>query len=262
MVNKKSKTMKTKINLKLAILLLTMLGMWALGSCSPSLSPAETGSENITVDLEAEQIFLSREAMFEEADIIFVGKVTNISPTKWNQDSGEYWQEVTEEGLTENGENVTTTHSAWPVHELEVAVGQAIVDEVGIDEKVTLTLLGKSPVDSNQADDGQNVQIEGDATHAIQLGDEILVFAFQTEIAWRDPNRPIELVTNEEGVTYFDIGKRSIIAFVGIPSDSYLIKGGDDLFYSAEGATESYEPVSLEQLVKAVGEKRETLIQP
>lgn len=254
--------MRTKFSLTFMILLLVGVGMWALASCSPSPAPTENGSETISVDLEAEQIFLSREAMFEEADIIFVGKVTNISPTKWNQDSGEYWQEVTEEGLTENGESATTTHSAWPVHELEVAVGQAIVDEVGIDEKVTLTLLGKSPVDSNQADDGQNVQIEGDATHAIQLGDEILVFAVQTEIAWRDPNRPIELVTNEEGVTYFDIGKRSIIAFVGIPSDSYLIKGDNGLFYPVEGATESYEPTSLEQLIKTISEKRETLIQP
>lgn len=254
--------MKPKMSLKFAIPLLTGV-VWALASCSPSLSPAENTNENITVNIEAEHILLTREDMLEQADIIFVGKVTNISPTRWNQDSGQYWQEVTEEGVAEKGERLTTTHSAWPIHEIELSIVQPIVDEIGIDEKVILTLIGKSPVDNiSQTNNGETIQIEGDSSHALQIGDEIIVFAVRTEIAWRDPNRPIKLVTNEDGVTYFDIGKRSIIDFIGIPSDSYLIKGDNGLFYSVEGATEYHEPISLDQLIKRIGEKRETLIQP
>jgi hypothetical protein len=60
-------------------------------------------------------ISLTREEMIDRAQIIFVGKVTSIPPTQWNQDSGEAWAD----GLM--------------LHYIELEVLEPIVDTIGLD---------------------------------------------------------------------------------------------------------------------------------
>jgi hypothetical protein len=146
--------------------------------------------------------------MIDQAAIVFVGKVTSISPTQWNQDSGEAWAD----GLL--------------LHYIELEVLEPIVDSIGLDKRVTITVLGNSPLD-------------GQADHALKEGDQAVVFARQTELAWRN-------------------GRRSIFQLLGVPSDAHFILRDDGLYHGRWNE----EPVSFEQLLNRIAQRRETLVQP
>lgn len=218
-------------------------------------TPEERG--NISVNFETSSVYFTQEELIAKADLIFAGTVLDISPTRWNQDSGEYWAETTEEGVTAEGERLTTTHAAWPVYEITLVINQPIVNELGVSPEVVLTLLGKSPVSTVIGDaENNNIQLDAETVN-LQIGQEIIVFAMQTEIAWRDPSRSIELITDSNGTTYFDIGKHSIITLMGVYDNAYLVKGSDGLFYPSESASNRQEPIPLEKLILTISERRD-----
>jgi len=151
---------------------------------------------------------LTREEMIDQADVIFVGKVVGISPTQWNQDSGEVWV------------------GGLQLHYIELETLEPIVDTIGLGEHVTLTALGRSP-------------LEARADHALKEGDQAVIFARQKELVWRD-------------------GRRPVIKLMGNPSDAHFILGDDGLYHGRwnEG------PVSFEQLLNRIAPRREILVQP
>lgn len=201
-----------------------------------------------------EYIMLNREQMITEADAIMYGVVTNISETKWNQDNGQYWEEITKE---DNGE---TVHAATPFHEIELTVLRPIVDEIGLSDKVTITELGRSPVDIGQTIMINNgLELISDASYNLAVGDEVVVFLEQSEIEWRNPDQEIEWVTkvvDEEAVSYYDVGSRTIIGFVGAPSTAYYIKMEDGLLHSASLSVFQEEPISLAELIQKISKVR------
>ena len=137
-----------------------------------------------------------------------------------------------------------------------LSVIQPIVDEIGVGAEVVLTLLGKSPVETATSDIANGVQVDAEAVN-LQIGQELIVFAMQTYVAWRDPNRPIQLITNPDGTSYFNIGKRSIITLMGVVANAYLVKGDDGLYYCSDAASNRQEPVSLDSLIRDIAQKRE-----
>ena len=235
----------------LVMLLLTLL----LFSCRKS-PDQQSPNDHKVVNFEPEYVLLDRDGMIANADIILLGKVKNLSPTQWNQDSGEYWEEVTEDGVSDKGEILTTSFSAWPVHRVQLKVLQILVDEIGIGDELTLTVLGKGPQDPPDMVFADGITLQASVPYSLQIGDQIMVFAIQTEMAWRDPSQPIRLLTNADGSTYFDIGKRTIFDFISAPANSFLIAGEQALYYSTPDATFQEEPVSVEQLILEVSEKR------
>jgi hypothetical protein len=110
------------------------IALLPLVACAPDLmvtsatAAAPTAGQMMEVILDFE--LLTRTQMIAEADAIFVGQVTDISPTSWNQDSGEYWEQEIE----------GTTLTAMPIHQLELAVTQPIVNEIGLSETAVLTI--------------------------------------------------------------------------------------------------------------------------
>jgi hypothetical protein len=236
-------------------LLPLIVALFLLASCNTTNRLENTVEENITVSFETESVYFTQEELVAEAELIFAGKVLTISPTRWNQDSGEYWTETTEEGITAEGERLTTTHSPWPVYEVKLSVTQPIVDEIGVGSEVVLTLLGKSPIDDATNDAENTIQVDAETVN-LQIGQELIVFAMQTELAWRDPERPIELKTKSDGTSYFDIGTRSIITLMGVSDNAYLVKGSDGLYYHSEEATNRQEPISLDSLIQDIFQKR------
>ena len=84
------------------------------------------------VDVEMMYEALSFEDMTDRASAIFVGKIVSISPTQWNQDSGEYWNNP-EEGFE------------IPIHYIEVDVLKPIVDTVKLGTHVKIAVLSESP---------------------------------------------------------------------------------------------------------------------
>lgn len=239
-------------------LILTACGASSKTSTNSSIPEQKTDSDIAkldTVDIEFSYIELTLDEMIEQADMIFVGKVTNITSTSWNQDSGEYWEEVFEE---ENG--LETIHSALPVHQVELSVIQPLVNEDKFDKKVTLTLLGKSPID-NEITVRNSVSLKNDADYKLQIGDEVIIFATQTHVPWRDANKPIEFVNESDGSSYFDIGKRSVIGFVNNPVSSYFLKDKDGMYYGYAHSDEGQKSFSLDNLIQEISKKR-AIVQP
>ena len=156
---------------------------------------------------------LTRERMIDETDVVLLGKVTSISPTRWNQDDGTPWQdEATGFGLQ--------------LHYVEFEVIEAILDEVGIGQQVTLTVLGASPID-------------GSAEHDLKVSDQAVIFAVQRELAWRN-------------------GLRTVLRLTNAPMNSYFVLREDGL----HGTEPSSPPVSYEDLIREIAQRRTTLIQP
>ena len=241
-----------KIGVLLSFLLIVLV------ACSTPSPQGNAEEDTAIANVQAEYVQFSRDEMMRSADMIFVGKVLSITPTKWNQDSGEYWEAITEEGVNEQGESLTTTHSGWPIHEIELVVAQSLInDSEAIEKSIVLTVLGKSPVDQEPpGNDTEVVTVVGEAPYSLQVGDEVVIFAVYTEIAWRDPDQPIRLVPAGDGTSYFDIGKRAIIGFISSPADSYLIKGEDGLYHSSSESNEVAVPVTLEDLRKQIAEQQ------
>lgn len=147
--------------------------------------------QKTTVVQLASYIGVTREDMVASADAIFLGKVVAISPTRWNQDSGEEWND-----------DATGGDSGFQIHLIEVEILQPIVDTIGLGKHVTITGLGTSPLDSY-----------GYADHNLKESDQAVFFIVQSQLAWRG------------GET------RPILEFMGAPEYSYFLQGKDGLYH-------------------------------
>ena len=145
------------------------------------------------------------ETMIMEADLIFLGQIIEVGETRWNQENGEYW----DEGL--------------PYHNVTLAVIQPLVGD--LTDEISLTVIGNSPLDSSQEAILQS-------NNSLEKGDEIIVFARETEFTWREPERI------------------PAIMFMGGPETSILTKEEDGLYYSING-----DVYSLNELTDAVKQK-------
>lgn len=132
----------------------------------------------LQVKQQASYAALPYEELINTADVIFVGKLIEISPTKWNQDSGEYWGE-----------------EAIQYYTLRFEVSEFVEDKIGANNQKTIeiTVLGPSLLDGN-------------TDYNLQIGDEVLVFAGQTNLAWCDS------------------GTKSVITLKTDPSLSFFIQ--------------------------------------
>ncbi|MCB9418958.1 MAG: hypothetical protein H6667_04100 [Ardenticatenaceae bacterium] len=180
-----------------------------------------------------------REEMIKTADAIFAGRVTDISSTQYNQDSGEYWEQTTEEGGLE------TTHTAQPVFTIELTVDEILVDEVGLGETAVLTQVGDSPLDGNN-------------DWSIQIGDDIIAFVVQRETAWWD-GQPVRAIPYEDGFS-FEVGRRDVLRFANAPHDTYLLRQADGRYASLPGAYESWPPLTPNELAHEIALFRPVLL--
>lgn len=141
-------------------------------------------------------ILLSYDQTLDLSDIVFIGKVTNVSKTSWNQDSGEFWLD------TAPNSNVPAVVSLQ-IHFVDLTVDRYLLDKVSYRDQKTiqLAILGVSP-----ADDG--------AEYSLKTGDTILVFARKTEIAWREgERRPVITFLSSPDLSYFN--QQSDGSFIG-----------------------------------------------
>lgn len=243
---------------------------WLLTTCTGILEPSSTPTPAIRITtrdisdihVEFDYGLVTREQMIEQADIIFTGTVNHLSPTSWNQDSGQYWEiemaeivpeeevvvengEIPDELRTEGGVRLSTTLSALPLHQITFADVRPIVDSVGLDETVVLIALGNSPADATTRP----------ADHTLQVGDEVIVFARQTEMQWWD-GAPPQLLEGQQG-SYYEVGQREVLMFANAPDASYLRLGEDGLYHAQYPSLEYDQgPASLDELVSKIAQLR------
>ena len=169
------------------------------------------------VHTEATYVELSLDQRVEGASIVAVGKVTDISETLWNQDNGQYWEEPSDDG--------GTIYTAISYYTVDIEVSQFVVADV---ESATITVVGVG--DSVAVGEGQD-----GANGGLEVGDEVIVFAQRTELAWRGEQT------------------RPILELMGVPTESYLIKGADGLYHSNNS---SQAAISLDELMAKVATQR------
>jgi hypothetical protein len=179
---------------------------------------------------------VSFEEMAKRSQVILAGQVTNIGETKWNQDNGSYWEETVKDDIGE------TTIAGLPYYEVTILPEQIILDSVGTEGQLVITVIGTSPANSQEA---------GMGDFSLKPGNEVVVFVRQGQLAWRSGE-----VTYDQETNSFDSGHRSVLFFMGNPDSSYLLKGADDLYRSSVDQ-EQASPLSLDELIKVIEEIRE-----
>ena len=136
--------------------------------------------------------------MTDLADMIFVGKVTDISPVQWNQDNGEYWG-------AESGDLMTPI----PLRYITVDLVKPIVPET-LDASLKIT----SMTDLVLLDEKNNVTNQEEMEQGLRVGDQVVVFVRQTKLAWRGGVHPATML-------------------MGVPTQSYFKLGEDGLYHGA-----------------------------
>jgi hypothetical protein len=160
------------------------------------------------------------EQQIDQADVILIGVIADISATQWNQDSNEYWEEVVKGTDPENGDPIEYIDSALPFYTIKLTVKSSIVSDEKPGENVEVTVVGVSPI--------------GDSEYPIRVGDETVVFAKRSQLEWRE-------------------GKRPILMFMGSPETSQFWLGEDGLYHTQN---QKEEPITLEQLVSRIEKRR------
>jgi len=174
-------------------MLLVILFALALAACVP------TGVEPAAVlpspELEAIRVIVDwiiprDEELLAAANAVFLGKVVALSPTTFNQDSGQYYD------------------GAMAVHTVTFRVMDTIVDDIGLGPEVTLTVSAGSPVDNGSVavNSGSVRHYQINVAHDLAVGDEVVVVAKGGEFAWR------------EG------GRREVLSFAESPMWSYFAR--------------------------------------
>lgn len=141
-----------------------------------------------------------------------------ISETRWNQDSGEYWEEIVKDE--------ETLHTALPYYTMEFAVVQPIIN-VQRGETLVVTVIGTSPLEKQHAEDSE---------YGLRVGSEVVMFVRHSEMAWRD-------------------GKRPILQLMSAPEKSCFVRGNDGLYQTAH---QGERRLSLEELIIRIEQERAT----
>ncbi|MCB0217318.1 MAG: hypothetical protein KDH92_11810 [Chloroflexi bacterium] len=206
---------------------------WILGLAAIALSafawlgaPAADPAERVDVDVAYQSA--SFEQLARESNVVASGQVVRISPTRWNQDDGTYWERT----LTDAA-GLETIEVALPYYQIEIAPERFVVDAGGglsaDGGPLTLTVVGMSPLD-DPAGAGLAVSEQSLEQTAPRVGDRVLVFATPMEIDWLG-------------------GSRKVLGPTGAPGQSVLGLAPDGRFVSP-GA--GLAPATLDDLAARI----------
>jgi hypothetical protein len=181
--------MNSKINrILVGCIIISLCTSYFLTTHKNSVTSLLVHYKIINADQEFSYVTPAYEQLINESDIVFVGTLTDISPSKWNQDSGEYWTD----------ESPTTT-AVIQYHTLTFDVSQFIINKTKPQDvkSIEITVLGPSPLDKN-------------ADYSLSVGDNVVIFARETELAWKEGNhrKPIiEIATAPELALFVQFDK-------------------------------------------------------
>ncbi len=200
-------------------LVIILLGL-VLAACSANTNKPH--EEAASVQLEFTYADVSFEERMQQAQVVLAGKVLSISPTKWNQDSGDYWEEEID----------GTLYSALPYYEIEVSTEQLLSPSEGIGQSLIITVLGTAPHETGVAA-ADGLAVISDSNLPLAIGDEVVIFVRQTDLAWRD-------------------GSRAVWYFMGDPVQSFMKMGKDGL-YTVPGSGQ--KGITITEIAAALDKK-------
>lgn len=168
----------------------------------------------IEVHQSSSWISLPFDLLVKNADIIFIGEVVQISATRWNQDSGEFWIEDSHDE-NQPGEAGLQFHTIV----FKVSEFISVIPDYRDNTSVEVTIIGQSPLD-------------GSTDYSLHPGEKVVFFARNGEIEWRGGE------------------KHTTLLLVTSPSLSYFIQSGEDsydgqMYHNLEDGEFTIEQVSL-----------------
>ncbi len=181
--------MKLKLKQSLAgIIMVSLIAGILLATNENKLKSLLVHYNIIRIEQHASYLSLPYEQQVKNADIIFAGRLIEISPSKWNQDNSEYWEKTSSE-----------QPSSLQYHTLKFDISEFIVDKIQQKDQsyLEVTILGASPLDGN-------------ADYSLAIGDNVIGFAKRADLAWKDGNKTV-----------------SIIEVVTAPSLAFFVQSGD-----------------------------------
>jgi hypothetical protein len=171
----------------------------------------------------ASYAYMSREERIAKAQAIFVGKVTAISESYWNQDSGEEWRKAPDDPNQ-------NSPASLMIHTITIEIEQSIVEVIKLDKEINVTVIGKSPND-------------GPTDDQLKVGDKAVFFVAERNLAWRQG------------------GMKKKLMMVNSPGDSFFIYQSDG-FYHTQFNDRPPVSASLEDLINEIAKLREVRLQP
>lgn len=147
----KRKTVVTTL-LVIAAALIIVFGWIGIGGADPLL----VRSGILRVESQVDYAALPFDQLVKTSDVIFVGKVIELTPSRWNQDNGKYWQD------------------GFQYHTVRFEVSQFIVDQIGASSQKTIEVMVG----------GMSIA-EGNRDYSLKLGDEVIAFAGLVDLAWK-----------------------------------------------------------------------------
>ena len=208
---------------------------WILGLAVIALSafawrgaPAAGQPERVDVDVAYQSASFEQLAL--ESSVIASGQVTRISPTRWNQDDGTYWERTITDAA-----GLETIEVALPYYQIEIAPERFVVDggsgPSADGGRLTLTVVGMSPIDDpDGSGTGLAVSEQSLEQTALGEGDRVLFFASPMEIDWLG-------------------GSRKVLGPTGAPGQSFLGLAPDGRFASPAAGV---APAALDDLAARI----------
>jgi hypothetical protein len=151
----------------------------------------------LTLSAEATYADQDLDGKIREAGGIVVGRVVGISPTRWNQDDGTFWETV-----SVDARGRATSDTALPYYEVTIAAERVLLDAVGMappGEPVVATVIGMSPAGGADASTSLGEAVVAGEAEGPMAGQPIVAFLRPTDMAWRDGTRPILQLMGDPG---------------------------------------------------------------
>lgn len=158
------------------------------------------------------------------APLIVTGTVVDISPTRWNQDDGTFWETTVEDAY-----GTQTIDSAVPYHTVTVRIERTLADALGIaKDTVALTVVGMGRDAAvghgpDGADAAGVLSLSVDSVSAAE-GERVVAFVRPGELAWRDgAPRRVLVPMGSPGSTVLSEAVLNSGAFAEAPSFDALV---------------------------------------
>ena len=150
--------------------LIIVLGWIGVGGGNPFLAQTEI----VRVVSEVDYVALPFDQLVKTSDVIFVGKVIEMTPSRWNQDNGEYWA---------NG---------FQYHTIRFEVSQFIVDKIGASNQEAIEVMVG----------GMSIA-EGNRDYSLKIGDEVIAFAGLVDLAWKGGTKSMLEISTTPSAAFF-----------------------------------------------------------
>lgn len=167
-----SPNLTQKISVAVLIVGVVAAVIWVVNSGGMDAFLMRSGATRVISEVD----YVARpfDELVKKSDVIVVGKVVELTPSRWNQDNGEYWQD------------------GFQYHLVRIEASQFIVDKIGAANQQVIEIMV-----------GGMSAAEGNRDYSLKVGDEVIAFAGQVELAWKGGTKSMLEISTTPSAAFF-----------------------------------------------------------